>query len=384
MMSVNGFGERVSGLVHIVSKSWRKSMQRKQFRRLTAFCVVVSLALLFSVSVTQATEVQKVGTTSMQTLKVATSVRAIGMAETYVAVADDIQSIFWNPAGLIFLEGTTAEFSQINMPADIQFNTAAVAKKLNPNTVLGVHLLAMSTGDMKVRTIFRPEGTGENFIYYYIVAGVSWAQRLTDRFIFGMNLRIVNSNIEDAAYTGMLADMGTLYETALRSLKIGMSVQNFGPDIDYSGSYENYLDQGRRNLQDAKNNDYTAAPPPTIYRLGLTANFFTMTGLQRPADFDALMALELSHPNDNRERINFGIEMTYLNTLIVRGGYKFRYKNYFGYDEERWAGGFGIRLPLPGEVDFSLDYAYMDFGKLAEAASSFVSSPHRFSIGLRF
>ncbi|NQT35266.1 PorV/PorQ family protein [bacterium] len=359
-------------------------MQRKQFRRFSALWVVVSLALLFSASVTRATEVQKVGTTSMQTLKVATSVRAIGMAETYVAVADDIQSTFWNPAGLIHIEGTAAEFSQINMPADIQYNTAAVAKKLNPNTVLGVHILAMSTGDMKVRTIFRPEGTGENFICYDIVGGVSWAQRLTDRFIFGLNLRIVNSNLDNADYTGMLADIGTLYETALRSLKIGMAVQNFGPDIDYDGSYVDYLDQGRRNLEEAKSNDYTAAPPPTIYRLGLSANFFTLTGLQRPADFDALMALEISHPNDNRERINFGVEMTYLNTLIVRGGYKFRYKNFFGYDEERWAGGFGIRLPLPGEVDFSLDYAYMDFGKLAEASDSFMSSPHRFSIGLRF
>ena len=106
-------------------------MYNKHIGRFRTIGFVVSLALLFSASAAQATEVQKVGTTSMQTLKVATSVRAIGMAETYCAVADDIQSTFWNPAGLIHIEGTAAEFSQINMPADIQFNTAAVAKKLS-------------------------------------------------------------------------------------------------------------------------------------------------------------------------------------------------------------------------------------------------------------
>jgi len=359
-------------------------MLGKQFERGLALGVVVSLVLLLSAGAGQATEVQKVGTTSMQTLKVVTSVRAAGMGEAYCAVADDIESIFWNPAGLIHLDGTALTFSHINMPADVQFNTAAAAKKINANTVLGLHLLAMNTDDMPVRTIFMPEGTGENFICYDIVIGGSWAQRLHDRFIFGMNLRFVTSALEDSKYNGFLADVGTLYETALRSMKIGISVQNFGPDIDYSGTYPDYRDQGRRNRAAPQESGYTAAPPPTIYRLGLSADFFDMTGIVKPACFDALMAIEMSHPNDNRERLNFGVEMKYLNTLIVRGGYKLRYKNVLGYDEERWSAGFGLRLPLPGDVNFTLDYAYMDFGRLVEAADSFMESPHRFAIGLNF
>jgi len=374
----------MGGRAFSVSKSRRESMHRKRLKRYLTLTIAVSLVFLLTGSVMQAAEVQKVGTTSMQTLKIATSVRAIGMGEAYTAVADDIQSIFWNPAGLIHLKDNAVTFAQINMPADIQFNNAAAAKKLGSNTTLGLHILAMTTDDMPVRTVYQPEGTRENFMCYDIIAGLSWAQRLTDRFIFGLNLRIATSSLADVKYTGFLSDIGTLYETALRSLKIGMVVQNFGPDIDYDGTYLDYRDQGRRGRAEPKEDDYTGAPPPTIYRLGLSFNFFTMTGVPKPTDFDGIVALEMSHPNDNRERINLGIEATYLNTLAVRGGYKFRYKNLFGYDEERWTAGFGIRIPLPGDVGFTLDYAYLDFGKIAEAAGSFMGSPHRFSLGLNF
>ncbi|NQU04931.1 MAG: hypothetical protein HQ568_02480, partial [Calditrichaeota bacterium] len=121
-------------------------------RNLITFGVLILVLLMLSVSITQASEVQKVGTNSLQVLKIATSVRSIGMGETSVAVVDDIQSIFWNPAGLIHLKGSSVLLSQINMPADIQFNTFAVAKNFGSSS-FGLHLLSMTTGDMKVTTI---------------------------------------------------------------------------------------------------------------------------------------------------------------------------------------------------------------------------------------
>jgi len=346
--------------------------------------LIVVLLLLLAFGTSAAREVQKVGTTSLTTLKISTSVRAIGMGDVFVANADDIQATFWNPAGLIHVKGKSVAFTQINMPAGIQFNTAAVAMSLGRKGVIGVHLLAMNTGDMKVRTIAHPDGTGENFIAYDVIAGVGWAQRLTDRFIFGANLRFAVSGIENESFTGVLADMGTLYETDLRTLKLGFSIQNFGPDVKYSGTYLDYLDKGRRARPTPGDNSYNAAPPPTIYRIGLAANFFEMTGLGRLPDLDGTMAIEMSHPNDNRERLNIGLEFWYRQMLAIRGGYKIRINNSYGYDEERVAGGFGLRIPIPGNRIVVLDYAYLGFGKIAEAADGFGDSPHRFSLGVNF
>ncbi len=345
---------------------------------------VVLLAMVLASGQALADEVQKVGTTSVQTLKVPMSVRAIGMGNAYCAAADDIQSVFWNPAGLIYLDRTAAIFTHINMPADIQLNSMAVAHSLGPNGVVGFHLLAMNTDDMPVRTITRPEGTNENFIAYDIVGGVSYARRLTDRFTFGFNLRIINSGLEEEKYTGLLADIGGLYQTALRSLRLGFSVQNFGQDIDYSGTYSDYKDQGRRDRESPQDNDYTAAPPPTIYRLGASGNLFALTGIEKPDNWDGVISFEMNHPNDNREKLNFGLELTFMDMISMRGGHKLSYKNTYGYDEERWTAGLGLKIPLPSGRNVRLDYAYQTFGKIAEAVDGFMASPHRFSLAIKF
>lgn len=346
--------------------------------------LIILLALFLAVGVGYCREVQKVGTSSLQSLKISSSVRAIGMGDAYVAVADDIQSIFWNPAGLIHLGGAAAIFSQINMPAEIQFNSLAVAEKLSKDRVLGLHVIAMNTGDMKVRTWQRPDGTGENFVAYDIIGGVSYAQRLTDRFVFGINLRLVTTGIDDITFTSALGDVGFMYQTTLRTLKLGFAVQNFGPDIDYDGEYFDWLDKGRRDRPEVQKNDYHGAPPPTIYRIGLGADLFEMTGIQAPENIGGLISFEMSHPNDNRERLNLGLELAYMEMIFLRGGYKMRYKNQFGYDEERAACGFGISIPISGEVKVQVDYAYQGMGRIAEASDGFMSDPHRFSITFNF
>lgn len=354
-------------------------------RLISPLPILATFSLALFIGTTSfAREVQKVGTASLTTLKISTSVRAIGMGDAYVATADDIGSIFWNPAGLIHVTGNSAAFTQINMPAEVQFNTAAFAKNMGRSGVFGVHLLAMNTGDMAVRTISHPNGTGENFIAYDVIGGVSWAQRLTDRFIFGANIRIAVSGLEDETFTGALADIGTLYETDLRTLKLGFSVQNFGPDVKYSGNYYDYLDQGRRNRANPQEASFNSAPPPTIYRIGVSANFFEFTKLTRPTDMDGTIAFEMSHPNDNRERLNLGAEFWYRGMIAVRGGYKIKVSNSFGYDEERFSGGFGLKIPIADQKVAMLDYAYLGFGKIAEAGDGFMESPHRFSLGINF
>ena len=345
--------------------------------------ILIILAVLFAGS-SFSREVQKVGNSSLVFLKISQSVRAIGMGDSYVAIADDIQATFWNPAGLIHVKGTVAVFNQINMPADIAVNSMSVARNLGRRGVVGVHFLSLTTGDMKVRTVERPEGTGEKFVAYDIVGGVSYAQRMTDRFIIGANLRLLQSSIDEIRYTGVLGDFGLLYETALRSMKLGISVQNFGPDIDYDGDYKDHLDRGRRGREEPQVNDYHGAPPPTLYRIGVGGNFFELSGIEVPEVWDGTISIEMTHPNDNMERINIGLEFGYMNMIFLRGGHKLRWKDQIGYNEERWTGGIGLRMPIMDSYSVDFDYAYMGFGRIGEAADDFMSSPHRLSLAVHF
>jgi hypothetical protein len=58
--------------------------------------IIIILLLL----VTHSFAASKVGTTAAQFLKIGVGSRAVGMGGAFVAVADDITSLYWNPGGL--------------------------------------------------------------------------------------------------------------------------------------------------------------------------------------------------------------------------------------------------------------------------------------------
>ena len=59
------------------------------------------IALIFVTSLnTLAQGTSKSGTTAAQFLKIGVGPRAVGMGSAFAATADDITSIYWNPAGL--------------------------------------------------------------------------------------------------------------------------------------------------------------------------------------------------------------------------------------------------------------------------------------------
>ncbi|RQW03479.1 hypothetical protein EH223_09880, partial [candidate division KSB1 bacterium] len=60
---------------------------------------------LFMTSFLFAQEVTKVGTTAAGFLNIDVGARAIGMGGAYVAVSDDIMSMYWNVAGISRIDG---------------------------------------------------------------------------------------------------------------------------------------------------------------------------------------------------------------------------------------------------------------------------------------
>ncbi|MBN1482020.1 hypothetical protein EH223_06845, partial [candidate division KSB1 bacterium] len=64
----------------------------------TAVLLVVNVPLF-------AQEVTKVGTTAAGFLNIDVGARAIGMGGAYVAVSDDIMSMYWNVAGISRIDG---------------------------------------------------------------------------------------------------------------------------------------------------------------------------------------------------------------------------------------------------------------------------------------
>ena len=92
----------------------------------------------------------------------------------------------------------------------------------------------LSSGDMNLTTVENPQGT-ETFTSSDMVIGLSFARMLTDRFSAGLTAKYVRETWDDVSAGGVAIDIGTLYDTGFKTLRIGMSIQNFGPELTPGG-----------------------------------------------------------------------------------------------------------------------------------------------------
>lgn len=303
--------------------------------------IIIALALLVPlVLFGQA----KVGTAAAQFLEIPVGARSAGMCDAFIATANDASAIYYNPGGLANLTRKEATLTYTKWPSNIDHSFAAYIMPMPQlGGVVGVSMIALTTGDMIERTPGRPEGTGRTFSASDFSAGVTYARKMTDRFSVGITWKYVGEYYADVKAHSWAMDIGTLYRTAFRTLRIGMNMSNFGPDITF------------------KKSPY---PLPMCFHLGLAGEVY------ESGPHKVTFAWEGSHPNDNLEKFQVGTEYWFNNMFAVRAGYKFG-----AWDAERFGAGAGARLPL-GEINLKVDYSYSDMQEL--------KSVHRFSLGFEF
>jgi hypothetical protein len=137
--------------------------------------------------------------------------------------------------------------------------------------------------------------------------------------------------------------VGTLYDTGYRGFKIAIGIVNFGPDM--------------KMVQQT-------------YPLPINFKFGTSFNLVETPDHLASISLEGSHPSDNLEQYNAGVEYWYKERFAVRAG------NRFNYDVGGFTAGAGLKWPFGEASEIRVDYGYQDFGFLREI--------HRFSLTVAF
>ncbi len=285
----------------------------------------------------------KVGTTGAQFLELGVSARAMGMAEAFVAVSDDISSAYYNPAGLTYLYGREAAFTYVQMPADIGFGFAALGLPLESiGGVLGISVYGLSSGSID-ETDYYGIPTGQTFLWTDMALAVSYGRYLTDRFSIGVTVKYLHEKVHAYTANGWAADVGTLFNTGFRGFRIGMGITNFGPDMKF-----------------IKN----AFPLPINFKFGGAIN--VIEGDNHLVTF----AAEGSHPSDNLEKYNTGIEYIFMDRFILRAGGR------FNYNVDGFTAGGGLRLPYSEEGELRFDYAFQDFGVLTEI--------HRFTMTMAF
>ena len=316
--------------------------------------------------------VSKVGTTAAPFLEIEVGSRAIGMGGAFVAIANDATAIYWNPAGIARLPRSEAILIHTNWLVGTNFDFVGVVVPMGYLGSIAVNVISLSTDEMEVRTVQRPEGTGEKFSYGDLSAGLSYAKNLTDRFSIGVNAKYISQRIWHMKAKGIAFDIGTLFKTRFNGMVIGMTISNFGASLKLEGrdvfvNYDEAPQFGGSNDRIPASKLTDKFPLPLLFRVGVAMDILK-SGSSR-----LTIAAAAAHPNNNTEYINTGMEYVFNKNLALRFGYK----NLFTLDtEEGFTAGFGTKLKLAGGVALKIDYAYQDFGRLQNA--------QRFSLGLEF
>jgi len=311
--------------------------------------------------------VTKVGTCAGNWLKLETGTRAIGMGGAHVAAGNGIYAAPYNPASIGFVQGSDTFFSRSNYVAGITHNVLGYATQLTESDFVGFHLFYMDSGDMDVTTVENPNGFGETFSVTGLSLRGIYTKILTDRLKIGFSLKYLREQIYTTYMQSFVVDLGSNFDTGIYGMVLGMSVSNFGPQVEYKGEGLEIVVDPELDPDEKLSRITERFSLPLTFRLGLkndvigpNSEFLNMGDAHKlTIAVDGINALDYTVYG------TMGLEYTWNNMASIRMG------THLGHDTAGISCGLG--LETSGII---LDYAFVNYGVL--------DVTHQFGIGLAF
>jgi len=329
-----------------------------------------------------------VGNRSAEFLTIPVGSRAVALGNAYTALADDITSVYWNPAGLAFMEQKQSFFTYIDMPLDVSLTfVGAGAPVFDGQGTMAAFVEVMNFGEMEQTTVMSPNGTGIMWDSFSFAGGVSYAHNFSDRFAAGFTVKGIHESIANQTASSFAMDFGSNYHTTIngKTVRLAFAVQNMGTPMKFGGSRLNVLidppDENQGEVPPSNPREATlittAYQLPTVFKAGLAYDL--MSGTQDMGS-SWVLAGEFWQSNNQEATISAGSEYTRrlggegsTTAVALRGGY------YYQRDEESLSsspdsfdqfrglsmgGGFTYDL---GTFSATIDYAYRNMGRLTQS-----------------
>jgi Type IX secretion system protein PorV len=256
----------------------------------------------------------RTATTGWQFLKIGPDGRSAAMSEAFLAVVDDVSSLYWNPAGITQLDTNKFNFAvdYVDFAAGTNLNFGGITYRIDDNTLVGVSLQFFDAGEMDVTTEFMPFGTGQTFRATDLGIGLTLAKELTDQFSFGVTAKYIREDLASVHNQNVVFDFGFQYDIGIQNTRFAVAISNFGFNTQPGGEI------AVLNLNDSTSiNEFTEIAVPTVFRLG-----FAWDAIKNDKHI-LTTALQLNHPTDNNETYSIGLEYGWKQLFYARTGYTF-------------------------------------------------------------
>lgn len=309
--------------------------------------IFVSAVLLFSLTQLNAQTV--IAKYAGEFMAIGVGGRALGMGGTFTAVANDVTSGYYNPAGLAHLNYPQISLMHAEQFGDlVNYDYGAVAIPFGTDMSFGLSIMRLGVdGIPDTRSaLYDANGDGitdirDDRLDYGAITEFSnqdwafyltFAKRHSDDFYWGANIKVIRRNIAEFTANGIGFDIGALY-TPMENLWLGANLQDATTTLVSWST-------GRNELVS-----------PTL-KLGAAYGLDILWGRLTPAvDFDIRFENRQFASYFNIGPVSFdthtGFEYNYGNLVFIRAGYN---------DVKQFTVGAGVKLPK-----LNLDYSFARF-----------------------
>ncbi|OIN98849.1 hypothetical protein COY52_05820 [Candidatus Desantisbacteria bacterium CG_4_10_14_0_8_um_filter_48_22] len=263
------------------------------------------------------------------------------MGEAYVGVADDINSLYWNPAGLSLLTGKQVTFTHNTWMQGVNYEYLAYGQSLCDLGSIGFSIAYLGVEPMQI-TNAAGVATGGSVDASDLMVGVAYAKAIGSLSI-GATLKVLQERLAYNSAVGIGADIGILKKfEGIENLALGVNIQNIGTPLVF-------IDPLKASLM------------PLNIKAGGSCKLSE----------NIVLALDINYaPLDARFSVNIGTELWCNKVLALRFGYRTGQLS----DIDALAGitaGFGFRWEGCG-----IDYAFVPYGNMGQT--------HRISLVAEF
>ncbi len=279
--------------------------------------ITLFLTLLFLLSSVVASENNPdVGTSAFNFLKINTGARAVAMGGAFTGLANDANSVYYNPAGIATIEDRTIIAGYHNYFAGMQSGVLGIIGQYKKSHHYSVQINYLNYGTF-IETNKFGEIEGE-FGGGDLLFAVSYARQYSNSFSFGVTSKIIYEKIQEFSATGIAFDFGVKYRGNRDRYTAGLMIQNVGVKLS--------------NFRDVEKDDL-----PFAIRAGAGV---------RPRGLAFQLVGDVIYPSDNDIYVALGLEYYELKPLYIRVGWSSFGSNYRALDsDDSFAGlsiGFGI------------------------------------------
>lgn len=253
------------------------------------------------------------------------SARFLALGKTGSAITEDISSVYYNPAGLAYINPQQLVFSDAILPLGGRMGWFGYARPTKEYGNFGIHFTGLYAGKIEITDIWG-QRSGETFSDLNLLTSLNYAKEIFYNVGVGISYKLLYHKISEWGGLGQGLDMGFLF-LGNNPFSFGISFQNIlSPKVKLIEENERY---------------------PFSIKGGFAYRMY----------YDKFLLLFdiNSIPEFNILEFGGGMEYRPFKFLSIRSG----------IDNKRFCFGFGVEYPMVGKtigVDFAGTYHYASGG----------------------